>query len=36
MSLGNIAIAIYFLVQLFRLPDSATIEDLLLRRDGPS
>ncbi|MGB5659517.1 MAG: DUF1475 family protein [Thermoanaerobaculia bacterium] len=36
MSLGNIAIAIYFLIQLFRLPDSATIEDLLLRRDGPS
>lgn len=32
MSLGNIAIAIYLLIQLFRLPPAATMEDLLLRR----
>ena len=31
MALGNIAIAIYLLIQLFRLPSSATMEDLLLR-----
>jgi hypothetical protein len=32
MLLGNIAIAIYLLIQLFRLPPRATMEDLLLRR----
>ncbi len=32
MTLGNIAIAIYVLIQLFRLPASAGMEDLLLRR----
>ena len=31
MTLGNIAIAIYLLIQLSRLPASATVEDLLLR-----
>jgi len=31
MALGNIAIAIYVLIHLFRLPSSATMEDLLLR-----
>lgn len=31
MALGNIAIAIYVLIQLFRLPSSASMEDLLLR-----
>lgn len=31
MALGNIAIAVYVLVQLFRLPRGATMEDLLLR-----
>ena len=30
--LGNIAMAIYLLRELFRLPPSATMEDLLLRR----
>ena len=30
--LGNIAMAIYMLVQLFRLPLTASMEDLLLRR----
>jgi hypothetical protein len=30
--LGNIAMAIYMLIQLFRLPLNASIEDLLLRR----
>lgn len=30
--LGNIAMAGYMLIQLFRLPTSASIEDLLLRR----
>jgi hypothetical protein len=34
--LGNIAIAIYFLLQLARLPDSAKVEDLLLRQDDRS
>jgi hypothetical protein len=29
--LGNIAMAIYMLIQLFRLPANARIEDLLLR-----
>ncbi len=33
MLLGNIAIAVYLLLQLFRLPPSATVEDLLLRRE---
>ena len=32
MALGNIAIAVYLLIQLFRLPASASMEDLLLRR----
>jgi len=30
--LGNIAIAVYLLVQLFRLPPNASMEDLLLRK----
>ena len=30
--LGNIAMAIYLLRELFRLPTTATMEDLLLRR----
>ncbi|GDY20868.1 hypothetical protein LBMAG56_22140 [Verrucomicrobiota bacterium] len=30
--LGNIAMAIYLLRELFRLPTNATMEDLLLRR----
>lgn len=30
--LGNIAMAIYMLIQLFRVPASARIEDILLRR----
>ena len=30
--LGNIAMAIYMLIQLFRLPTNARIEELLLRR----
>jgi len=30
--LGNIAMAIYLLIQLFRLPTTATMEQLLLRR----
>jgi hypothetical protein len=34
MLLGNIAIAIYLLIQLFRLPAGARMEDLLLRRAG--
>ena len=33
MGLGNIAIAIYVLIQLFRLPSGASMEDLLLRRE---
>lgn len=33
MALGNIAIAVYLLIQLFRLPASAGMEDLLLRRN---
>lgn len=32
MLLGNIAIALYLLIQLFRLPANARMEDLLLRR----
>lgn len=36
MTLGNIAIAIYVLIQLFRLPPSASFEDLLLRRETRS
>jgi hypothetical protein len=31
MLLGNIAIAVYLLIQLFRLPKGAEMEDLLLR-----
>lgn len=31
MALGNIAIAVYLLIHLFRLPPGATMEDLLLR-----
>jgi len=30
--LGNIAMATYMLIQLFRLPANATLEELLLRR----
>jgi predicted permease len=30
--LGNIAIAIYLLIQLYRLPAGASMEDLLLRK----
>jgi hypothetical protein len=30
--LGNIAMAVYALIKLFRLPPGATMEDLLLRR----
>ncbi len=33
--LGNIAMAIYLLRELFRLPTTATMEDLLLRRKAP-
>ena len=33
--LGNIAMAIYLLRELFRLPANATMEDLLLRRNTP-
>jgi hypothetical protein len=33
MTLGNIAIAFYLLIQLYRLPASATVEDLLLRQE---
>jgi predicted permease len=32
MLLGNIAMASYMLIRLFRLPASATLEDVLLRR----
>lgn len=32
VTLGNIAIAVYMLIQLFRLPASATMDDLLLRK----
>jgi predicted permease len=34
MLLGNIAIAVYLLIQLFRLPANASMEDLLLRKAG--
>ena len=34
MSLGNIAIAVYVLWQLARLPRGAGVEELLLRRPG--
>jgi hypothetical protein len=30
--LGNIAMAVYMLIQLFRVPVSARIEDVLLRK----
>lgn len=33
--LGNIAMAIYALIQLFRVPLNARIEDVLLRRPRP-
>ncbi|MEN9576104.1 MAG: hypothetical protein RL514_3959 [Verrucomicrobiota bacterium] len=33
--LGNIAMAIYLLRELFRLPANASMEDLLLRRKSP-
>lgn len=33
--LGNIAMAIYMLIQLFRLPRTATLEQLLDRRGTP-
>jgi hypothetical protein len=32
LGLGNIAMAAYALIQLFRLPAGGTVEDLLLRR----
>jgi hypothetical protein len=32
--LGNIAMAIYCLIQLFRVPASAGLRDVLLRKDG--
>lgn len=32
--LGNIAMAIYLLIQLFRLPTTATLEQLLARRNA--
>ncbi len=32
MGLGNIAMAVYVLIQLFRLPANATMRDLLLRQ----
>ena len=32
LALGNMAMAIYVLIQLFRLPADAKVEDLLLRR----
>jgi hypothetical protein len=32
--LGNIAMAVYALIQLFKVPASASIEDVLLRRKG--
>ena len=34
MALGNIAIAVYVLIQLYHLPPSAGMEELLLRRGG--
>lgn len=33
--LGNIAMAVYMLIQLYRLPTTATMEDLLLRNPRP-
>jgi len=36
LSLGNIAMAVYALIQLMRLPPRAGIEDLLLRRTSPT
>jgi uncharacterized membrane protein YczE len=33
MTLGNIAMAVYVLIQLFRLPADATMKDLLLRKE---
>ena len=35
LTLGNIAMASYMLIQLFRLPANAKIEALLLRRTSP-
>lgn len=32
--LGNIAIAVYVLIQIFRLPPNASMEDLLLRKEA--
>lgn len=32
--LGNIAIAVYVLIQLYRLPAGASMEDLLLRKEA--
>ena len=34
--LGNIAMAIYMLIQLYRVPASATVEQVLLRKPIPS
>jgi membrane-associated phospholipid phosphatase len=36
LSLGNIAMAVYALIKLVRLPPRAGIEDLLLRRTSPN
>ncbi|MEO8036004.1 MAG: DUF1475 family protein [Acidobacteriota bacterium] len=36
MTLGNIAMASYMLIQLFRLPAGASIRDLLVGREGAS
>lgn len=36
LALGNIAIAVYLLIRLFRLPPGATFEDLLLREGEAS
>jgi hypothetical protein len=33
--LGNIAMAVYMLIQSFRLPTNATVADLLLRGNNP-
>ena len=35
MGLGNIAMSAYVLIQLFRLPEGATVETLLLRSRPP-
>ena len=35
LAMGNIAMAAYALIQLWKLPPGARIEDLLLRRPSP-